>query len=82
MGKKYNRIFTIVLDSMGIGAMADSEKFGDVGVDTLGHISQTVDKFEIPNLQKLGIANLKELKQVKPVENPKGYYIDVYKRQG
>ena len=45
MGKKYNRIFTIVLDSMGIGAMADSEKFGDVGVDTLGHISQTVDKF-------------------------------------
>ena len=61
MGKKYNRIFTIVLDSMGIGAMADSEKFGDVGVDTLGHISQTVDKFEIPNLQKLGIANLKEL---------------------
>ena len=75
MGKKYNRIFTIVLDSMGIGAMADSEKFGDVGVDTLGHISQTVDKFEIPNLQKLGIANLKELKQVKPVENPKGYYM-------
>ena len=51
--------------------MADSEKFGDVGVDTLGHISQTVDKFEIPNLQKLGITNLKELKQVKPVENPK-----------
>lgn len=75
MGKKYNRIFTIVLDSMGIGAMTDSEKFGDVGVDTLGHISQTVDKFEIPNLQKLGIANLKELKQVKPVENPKGYYM-------
>ena len=36
--KKYNRIFVIVLDSLGIGAMPDSEKFGDVGVDTFGHI--------------------------------------------
>ena len=32
--RKYNRIFLIVLDSLGIGAMADSEKFGDVGVNT------------------------------------------------
>ena len=36
--RKYNRIFLIVLDSLGIGAMADSEKFGDVGVNTFGHI--------------------------------------------
>ena len=36
--KKYERIFVIVLDSLGIGAMPDSEKFGDVGVDTFGHI--------------------------------------------
>ncbi|MEE1306177.1 MAG: phosphopentomutase [Agathobacter sp.] len=72
---RFNRIFTIVLDSMGIGAMADSERFGDVGVDTLGHISETVDSFNIPNLQKLGIANLKPLKQVEPVDNPMGYYM-------
>ena len=58
---KYKRIFAIVIDSMGIGAMPDSQKFIDVGVDTLGHIAQTVDSFHIPNLQKLGIANLKEL---------------------
>ena len=37
---KYNRIFTIVIDSLGTGAMPDSEKFGDVGVDTLGHIAE------------------------------------------
>lgn len=74
MPGKYNRVFTIVLDSLGIGAMEDSEKFGDVGVDTLGHIAESRDHFEIPNLQKLGIANLKALKQVKPVENPLGYY--------
>ncbi len=75
MGKKYNRVFVVVLDSMGIGAMADSEKFGDIGVDTLGHISQTVDEFNIPNLQKLGLANLKALKQVSSVEKPQGYYM-------
>ena len=36
--KEYNRIFVIVLDSLGIGAMPDSLDFGDAGVDTLGHI--------------------------------------------
>ena len=71
---RFKRVFTIVLDSMGIGAMDDSERFGDVGVDTLGHISQTVEKFKIPNLQKLGLANLKELKQVEPADKPLGYY--------
>lgn len=71
---KYNRIFTIVIDSMGIGAMEDSPKFGDVGVDTLGHISERMEEFHIPNLQKLGLANLKPLKQVAPVEAPLGYY--------
>ena len=75
MAKKFNRIFVIVLDSMGIGAMPDSEKFGDVGVDTLGHISEFRDSFTIPNLRKLGLANLKPLKQVEPVENPLAYYM-------
>ncbi|MGN1156359.1 MAG: phosphopentomutase, partial [Agathobacter sp.] len=72
--RKYKRIFTIVIDSMGIGAMPDSEKFGDVGVDTLGHIAGTVDSFRIPNLRKLGLANLKKLDKVAAVEKPLGYY--------
>ncbi len=71
---KYKRIFTIVMDSLGVGALPDSEEYGDVGVDTLGHISQHVDEFHIPNLQKMGLANLHPLKQVEPVENPMGYY--------
>lgn len=75
MAKKFERVFVIVLDSLGVGAMADSEKFGDVGVDTLGHISESVERFEIPNLQKLGLANLKPLVQVAPVEYPGGYYM-------
>ncbi len=66
----YNRIFTIVLDSLGVGAMPDSEKYGDVGVDTLGHIAENTKDFNIPNLRKLGIANLHNLKGVAPVEKP------------
>ena len=72
--QKYNRIFVIVIDSLGVGEMADSEKFGDVGVNTLGHISESVDTFTIPNLKKLGIANLCPLKQVEPEEKPVAYF--------
>ena len=72
--KKYRRIFTIVVDSLGIGSMPDSPEFGDVDVDTLGHIAQSVEHLNIPNLQRLGIANLKPLEGIAPVENPLGYY--------
>lgn len=72
--EKYKRIFVIVMDSLGVGAMSDSPEFGDVGVNTLGHISQSVDSFYMPNLQKMGMANLTPLKQVEPVEKSLGYY--------
>ena len=72
--EKYKRIFVIVMDSLGVGAMSDSPEFGDVGVNTLAHISQSVDSFYMPNLQKMGMANLTPLKQVEPVEKSLGYY--------
>lgn len=72
--EKYKRIFVIVMDSLGVGAMSDSPEFGDVGVNTLGHISQSVGSFHMPNLQKMGMANLTPLKQVEPVEKSLGYY--------
>lgn len=71
--KKYQRIFTIVLDSLGIGAAADAASYGDAGTNTLGHISERMETFHIPNLQALGMANLCSLKQVPPVEKPLGY---------
>lgn len=75
MGKqKYNRIFIIVVDSLGVGALNDAPDYGDANTDTLGHISKNVGEFKIPNLQKLGIANLHGLKQVAPVSRPMGYY--------
>ena len=75
---KYKRIFTIVVDSLGVGALPDAEDYGDVGTDTLGHISQYRDEFCIPNLQKIGMANLHPLKQVAAVEKPLGYYTYLY----
>lgn len=73
--RKYKRIFVIVLDSMGIGAMEDAKEFGDIGVDTLGHICESVDSFRIPNFQKLGLANLKTLDKVAAVKSPMGYFM-------
>lgn len=72
---RFNRVFVIVLDSLGIGAMADAAKFDDAGADTLGHISDTVEHLNIPNLQRMGLANLKALKQVPPVDQPTAYYM-------
>lgn len=72
--KEFQRVFVVVLDSLGVGAMTDSPEYGDVGVDTLGHISQRVEEFHIPNLQKLGLANLHPLKQVEAVSQPAGRF--------
>ena len=78
--RKYKRIFTIVLDSLGIGEMKDSSDYGDVNVNTLGHIAEHVKEFQIPNLQKLGIANLCELKGIEPVANPIAKYTKLNER--
>lgn len=72
--KKYKRIFTIVIDSCGIGNAKDAADYHDAGADTLGHIAATMENLNLPNLQRLGVANLKELKNLAPVENPLAYY--------
>ena len=72
--KNYDRIFVIVLDSLGIGAMPDSAKFGDIGVDTFGHILEKMGSLEIPNLRKLGMLNLHPAGKMAGVEKPKGRY--------
>lgn len=54
---KYKRIFLIVLDSFGIGNAPDADEFGDLGANTLKSISAS-EKFNIPNLSKLGLCNI------------------------
>lgn len=71
---RFDRIFTVVIDSLGAGAMSDAADYGDAGTDTIGHIAQSVESFAIPNMQKLGIANLRDIRHVSPVSEPMGYY--------
>ena len=72
--KEYKRIFVIVMDSLGIGAMPDSEKFGDIGVDTFGHILERMRTLDIPNLRKLGMLNLHSGGDMTGVKQPVGRY--------
>lgn len=73
--EKYRRIFVIVLDSLGIGAMPDSPRFGDEGVDTFGHILEKMETLEIPYLQKLGMLNLHAAGKMEGVDKPMGRYM-------
>lgn len=72
--KKYKRIFTIVIDSLGVGAMPDAAKYTDEGADTLGHIAEAVKGLHLPNLQKLGLGNMHPVKGVDRIQEPRGYY--------
>lgn len=72
---EYKRVFAIVLDSLGIGAMPDSRRFGDVGVDTFGHILERMGTLDIPNLQKLGFLNLHCGGGMFGAERPLGRYM-------
>lgn len=72
--KEYKRIFVIVMDSLGIGAMPDSEKFGDIGVDTFGHILERMRTLDIPNLRKLGMLNLHSGGDMTGIKQPVGRY--------
>lgn len=72
---EYKRVFAIVLDSLGIGAMPDSRRFGDVGVDTFGHILERMGTLDIPNLQKLGFLNLHCGSGMSGAERPLGRYM-------
>ena len=51
------RVFLVVLDSFGVGAEPDADKFGDVGANTLASIAKS-EKFHTPNMRKMGLFNL------------------------
>lgn len=73
----YKRIFVIVLDSLGIGAMPDSERFGDKDVDTFGHILDRMQTLDIPNLSGLGMINLHSGGKMKAVAEPIGRFMQL-----
>lgn len=69
----FDRVIWIVLDSVGIGELPDAAAYGDVGRDTLGHIARSRPP-KIPNLVRLGLANIKPLANLTPAANPAGGY--------
>ena len=69
-----SRVVWIVIDSVGIGALPDSEKFGDKGVNTIGNIVKEYKDIQIPNLRKLGIANIDGTNFMEKSECPIGAF--------
>ena len=67
------RLFLIVLDSVGIGALPDAEKFGDAGADTMGRISKS-ENFSVPNLRAFGLGNIEGLSYLGKAEAPRAAY--------
>ncbi|MEK4147454.1 phosphopentomutase [Robertmurraya sp. FSL W8-0741] len=67
---QYKRIFLIVMDSVGIGEAPDAEQFGDKGADTLGHIAERMNGLHMPNMGKLGLSNIREIKGIEKAEKP------------
>ena len=73
------RIFLIVLDSFGVGAMPDSQSFGDAGVNTLASCA-TSDKLQIPNMITAGLGNMDGVTCLPKVENPTGAFCRLSER--
>lgn len=70
---KYKRIFVIVMDSAGIGAMKDADKFGDAGTNTWVHTSERCGGLDIPTLNALGIGDLGKVVGSSIVSHPHAY---------
>lgn len=69
----FKRIFLIVLDSVGIGEAPDAEAFQDKGADTLGHIAEHRGGLNMPNIAKLGLSNIREIKGIEQQLNLKPF---------
>jgi phosphopentomutase len=69
----WERVVWVVLDSVGIGELPDAADYGDVGRNTLGHVAES-RPLKIPNLVRLGLANIAPLKHLQPAAAPLGAY--------
>lgn len=69
-----NRVIVIVLDSVGIGEAPDAAAFGDVGSHTLGNIARAVGGLNLPNMEKMGLANIAILQGLAPQYRPTAIY--------
>ncbi|WP_335869792.1 phosphopentomutase [Bacillus sp. 2205SS5-2] len=70
----YKRVHLIVMDSVGIGEAPDAAAFNDVGSDTLGHIADHMKGLTMPNMEKLGLSNIREIAGIQKAESPLAYF--------
>ncbi|MGG1313537.1 phosphopentomutase [Cohnella laeviribosi] len=70
----FRRVAVIVLDSVGIGALPDAGAYGDAGANTLGHIAERVRDLQLPNLRRLGLANIAPIADWEPEAQPAACY--------
>jgi len=72
--RNVNRVILIVLDSVGVGALPDSEAYGDAGSNTLAHTAEAMGGLSLPNMERLGLGNIIPVQGVPPAEAPAGAY--------
>lgn len=70
----FKRVHLIVLDSVGIGEAPDAKDFDDSGADTLGHIAKKVDGLNMPNMEELGLSNIREIKGIEKAKKPLAFF--------
>ncbi len=70
----FKRIHLVVMDSVGIGEAPDAKSFGDEGSDTLGHIAEQMGGLKMPNIEKLGLSNIRPIKGISPVDKPTAHF--------
>ena len=69
------RAIVVVIDSMGIGALPDAEKFGDdLSCNTVVNLAEKSGGLNVPNLESMGFGNLADIKGVKRNDNPRASY--------
>ncbi|HTO91586.1 MAG TPA: phosphopentomutase [Candidatus Sulfotelmatobacter sp.] len=66
------RVFLIVLDGVGVGALPDAADYGDAGSDTLRHVAEAMNGLRLPRLERLGLGNLVSLPGVRALSSPVG----------
>ena len=64
------RVFLIVLDGVGIGALPDADEYGDRGANTLRHVAEAAGPLHVPNLERLGLGRLCEGPGLRAVRDP------------
>lgn len=69
-----NRVIWIVLDSVGMGALPDADKYGDEGANTIGHVAEFNNGLNIPNMVKLGLGNINGMKNLDKCDSPIGCF--------